>query len=602
MKEQYRVVSSSPLWVRKAASSTAKPVALVYPNEMIEVVNKQDGFLRIANGWVSEYSTDKSTRLVAKMDADEIATFAGPQPREDARDTQYSTGKTEVGTKTGPEVFDEVNRGGFSEVYTGGTLKFNTTASNIDTLGNQYRQALSNINIQDLNGIMGMPYQFMPHVDPRLRNNKGSTEGAEFGRVYGERIVARMPLLIIAPGEPEFLAGYTETEKRNVAQAIIGETGDFLKDISGGQSALDKLLGDEGKYYSFRYAGNRYFQFLNPMLNTAAILLDIGDVAYGGTTLDQYNWQKNYNASIYNYWTGKRALAFYIDSDNQISDSFTNEDTTSALASKVNDFSDMAREVGFLLGGASAATSLRLDALSGTNAISDSYELGNFVSDAVSAQGAMRQFLNQVVGGFKTVLAGGKLIFPNIWSDSSFSRPYDIQFKFVSPDYDRVSWYLNILVPICHLLCLTIPRSTGPNGFVSPFLVRAYYKGLFNCDMGLVTNLSISKGSEGGWTRDGLPTTVNVNMSIKDLYGAISITETNGVTQNILKNSLFMDYLANLCGININEPDLGRTIELYYKIGFRNRITQWSYNVYGAATDTVMRWITDTFGGLFRHL
>ena len=223
MKEQYRVVSSSPLWVRKAASSTAKPVALVYPNEMIEVVNKQDGFLRIAKGWVSEYSTDKSTRLVAKMDADEIATFAVPQPREDARDTQYSTGKTEVGTKSGADVYDEVNRGGFSEVYNGGVLKFNTTASNIDTLGNQYRQALSNINIQDLNGIMGMPYQFMPHVDPRLRNNKGSTEGAEFGRVYGERIVARMPLLIIAPGEPEFLAGFTETEKRNVAQAIIGK-------------------------------------------------------------------------------------------------------------------------------------------------------------------------------------------------------------------------------------------------------------------------------------------------------------------------------------------------------------------------------------------
>ena len=256
------------------------------------------------------------------------------------------------------------------------------------------------------------------------------------------------------------------------------------------------------------------------------------------------------------------------------------------------------REVGFLLGGASAATSMELDALVGANATGTD-EMGQFIANSVSAQGSMRQFLTQIAGGFRTVLAGGKLIFPNIWSDSSFSRSYDINFKFVSPDYDKFSWYLNILVPICHLLCLTVPRSTGPNGFVSPFLVRAFYKGLFNCDMGLVTNLNISKGSEGGWTRDGLPTVVNVTMSIKDLYGAISITETDSFKYNILGNSLFMDYLSNLCGININEPDLMRTAELYWKIAAKNRVTQWPYNVFGAATDTIMNLVNNNFSWVF---
>ena len=35
--------------------------------------------------------------------------------------------------------------------------------------------------------------------------------------------------------------------------------------------------------------------------------------------------------------------------------------------------------------------------------------------------------------------------------------------------------------------------------------------------MGLMS-MSLQKGSEGGWTVDGLPTTVDVSIEIKDLY------------------------------------------------------------------------------------
>src|SRR5699024_7465962 len=111
--------------------------------------------------------------------------------------------------------------------------------------------------------------------------------------------------------------------------------------------------------------------------------------------------------------------------------------------------------------------------------------------------------------------------------DSDFSNSYDISIKLRTPDGDKLSWFLNIYVPLAHLICLTAPREAsdaGPNGYISPFLVRGFYKGLFNCDMGIITNLSITRGREKAWTLDGLPTEVDVSMELKDLYKMLAIT------------------------------------------------------------------------------
>ena len=115
----------------------------------------------------------------------------------------------------------------------------------------------TSINIETLRGIYGMPYQWMPHVDPRLANST-------IGRVYGDRIVAKMPLLVIAPGEPDFLAGYSDKSKEDVLSNLLKKDKESDYQQKGGSSDLDRILKSEGKYYSFRYAGNSYYQYLNP--------------------------------------------------------------------------------------------------------------------------------------------------------------------------------------------------------------------------------------------------------------------------------------------------------------------------------------------------
>ena len=78
--------------------------------------------------------------------------------------------------------------------------------------------------------------------------------------------------------------------------------------------------------------------------------------------------------------------------------------------------------------------------------------------------------------------------------------------------------------------------------------------------MGLIQSVSFTKGGEGNWSQSGLPTVVDVSISVKELYSTMSIGKS-GTGMEV--NTSQMDYLANLCGINIMEPDLRRQFYLW---------------------------------------
>ena len=146
--------------------------------------------------------------------------------------------------------------------------------------------------------------------------------------------------------------------------------------------------------------------------------------------------------------------------------------------------------------------------------------------------------------------------------------------KLVSPSGDKLSIFFNILVPLFHVLALTLPRqhNADANGYVSPFLIRAYYKGMFNIDLGLITSMSINKGSEGEWTKDGLCTVMEISFEIEDLYQAFYMSMGGAIQAffgldfsnqgegggNISTNITELDYIANMCGINVNNSNEAR--------------------------------------------
>lgn len=392
--------------------------------------------------------------------------------------------------------------------------------------------------------IFGMPYQWMPEVDRRVRGT------GRFGRKFYEKILTKMPILVLTPGIPDFMGGYSSDKKTPLLQSLIGNSGVSLDDI---RSDNNKAL----RYYTLKFATAQYYNYVNSMCTALSVFLGVNGVKYQGTTLGDMAWQDNQEISkLYSYHGG---IGFYLNSETQLSENFSNDSTQSKLAGTVNEISSVAKEVQFLTGISGVGTDLFLS----NNLAADPSNTKSL--SAVSQLGDFGNFIKMIGNGTKTVFNGGKLEFPELWNDSSYSNNYNISLKLISPDYDKVSWFINIGVPLMHLIALACPRQVDPNGYVSPFLCRAFYKGFFNIDMGLMS-LSVQRGTEGGWTVDGLPTVVEATIEIKDLYSHMSISHSllkNGKENGALDNMAMMTYLANMAGVNINEPDITRSLRLY---------------------------------------
>ena len=404
------------------------------------------------------------------------------------------------------------------------------------------------LRISSIKGIFGMPYQFMPSVDNRI--DRGGLD--TLGRIYANKIVGRIPLLIMVPGTPEFLQGYDDDTKNAAVTKIIDDTG-------GSSIGIEDLIKQPGKYYGLKSAWDEYYTYVNAMCRLAAVDMEVNDKSYNGFELNDFDWQNNLNSDLQAIWGFQGGSAFYVNSETQISEGFANSSTSSQLAGKVNEMSDYARELNFLLGTADAViTDNSIEAVKNGTVSDDTAK--SLHNDSLAGKGIISSLTNALT----TVMHGGKIIFPEIWADSQFSRDYSIDIKLVSPDCDDLSVYLNIVVPLIHLLGFVMPRAAGPNGFISPFIVRACYKSFFNVDMGLITNMNITKGTEGGWNAHGVPTVVDVKFTIKELYNNMAMSNMVGGTWMLTANTNLQDYIANLCGVNINDGDVERTIKTFW--------------------------------------
>lgn len=448
-------------------------------------------------------------------------------------------------------------------------------STSTDSDGSGYRPSIDNIfelrndnvdesefvNIKSITGVLGLPYQFLPNTDPRLVDSENSQY---LGYEYAQRIIEKIPLLFLSPGKASFMTRYSKKEKKSILEK-------FLTLNSGGsKKGLDDLLDKAGRYYTFEYDTSEYYKIVNPMCRIAARYLGIQDVIMNGTKLDNLNWANYTSSGIRSLgdFGSFTSIPFYLDSETSISESITNSTTDSMISSGVNSVSDYARELRFLLGKDAGVDAIQ----------SDSEVMQNLqnVQDMIGRLLGGNNFLSALTGHLTTVAAGGKLLFPEIWSDSSFSRNYSCNFKFISPDPSPLSVYLNILVPLFHLMALVGARAVpdNPNGYTNPFLVRAIYKGFFNVDTGIITDMSITKGAECQWTPEGVPTSMDVSITIKDLYNniALSATKSEDWSYDTMNNTALMDYIANLCGVNAFSPEITRILDMWYVNNFENRV------------------------------
>lgn len=574
------VQTTSQTILRENAGTSSRNIGYVDPNVKLRATLDRNGFYFIPEkkGWIMK----SRVKLIKDLSANS---------------TQETTEESQDKVRTlDKETLDKISQMTPEEKKDIYMQYVNSEYGDTQNAGN----VADSLLVNNLSGIYGIPYQFPESVDPRP-DSKSS-----FGSIYAERIITRMPLLMMSPGKVDFMSSYKTGEKKAVLDVLLND-GD-------GASDINDFLEKPGKYYTFAYDTENYWKYVNAANQASAIYLGIGDVEIDVNGVKakaaDFKWEKASNNKFDSLLVSNKSyVCFYTDADSSKSESFGNDTTSSQLADKVNDFSSIAKEIQFLVGANTGINimqnqSLIDKALSNLHGVVDNFLGGS-------------QIVKDLGEDFVTIASGGKLIFPEIWSDSTFSQSFDVKIKLRCPCPNKVSWFLDIIVPINHLIALTMPRSPygksiinkdfdqepSVNGYMSPFLVRAFYKGLFNCDMGIITDLSIEKGKEGSWTLDGLPSEVDISMTIKDLYNVMAMSEytTGNQRKSFLNNTTYLNYLANSCGISINKPDLDRSLDLWAMIQknyWKDKLT--GYTWWQKASQGGMNKLYNMYTGVFK--
>jgi hypothetical protein len=442
--------------------------------------------------------------------------------------------------------------------------------------GLYHKTPIDQVPIQ-ANSVLGLPFKYTQNSDPS-------------NRVWNNTIMENMPIVSLIPGRPEFL-GITSAKgvapETEFVKAIIG--GKFSEDgsTSSDTSILNWLSNNfkanpDFRYYGFRVDYLEYFKYVQLMLSVIYVKMGLGLM---------YNFADDYAVS----WKKGAALAYYFDKATSVTESADNSFQDSAIAGAGKSASNMMRELRFVLGKDIDAN--QLESLSSSNI---NQQVASQLKDITSGSW-IESFLN--TGGvdkFATILNGSNLLYPEIWSDSTFSRSYQLSFKFSSPYGDPASIFHHVYVPFISLLALCLPKQSNIMGYMSPFLVRADCPGYFTCDMGVITSLSYKKGGDDDeFTNSGLPLAIDVNITVKDLYPAMMMSNSYSM---LATNNGIAGFLDNMAGIYVNDFKLGVNIlswiatRINYVAGIPTRFNLSAMEAWGNMVNSSINTF-GTFGG-----
>ena len=241
-------------------------------------------------------------------------------------------------------------------------------------------------------------------------------------------------------------------------------------------------------------------------------------------------------------------VEFYVNPTSSFRESASNSTRESMLKSQIESAEEYAKELQFLSGQSKVANSVWTGVTDATNSLGEKLSSNS------------NNIFSKLVSSASQVISGSNVAFPELWSESDFGKTIDFTIDFISPYGTKEAIYLNCLVPLCHLLALTLPKNTTPNTYTSPFLVKTFAPGIVSCEIGIIDSLEIEKGGEGYWSIEGLPTKISCTVRVKELYSTLSMNKTTQYTK-FFKNTALMNYLAVTCGVDISRPQLLLKVE-----------------------------------------
>jgi len=390
--------------------------------------------------------------------------------------------------------------------------------------------------------ILGLPFRYNTYTDPRRR-------------VYNSTFMADASIVSIIPGRPLFrgsddddsvepiktireLFEYSDDEDdilSTTQEALLNTDEAILSFLQ--RSQKNNIENGDLRYYRFKDDYMEFLKYLDLNISTLAVKMGVGDLITASYT----DFMKNIESdSIFNI---SHAFKFFCTkSGSSTNESISNEFGDSQLAGTMNGVSDTANELMYLLGEAGTGVSKYASDLASTlTETMDSLISGIFDK----ASGSVKQ----LGGSIGAAVSGNKVIWPQIWKNSSFQRSYNFSFEFVSPYGSPEAIFRYVYLPFLTLLTLASPKQYGTNGYGSPFLIRIDMPGFCTSDLSVIQNMSWKKGGNDGlFTNDGLPLAMTVDITVQDLYPNMAMSRTYA---HLRHNTGMHGFLDNLAGLTV---------------------------------------------------
>lgn len=462
-----------------------------------------------------------------------------------------------------------------------------------------YGKYMGGYSLKSHRSIIGLPLQFMGNVDMRV----GSST---YGKQYMEDILYDMSVACIKPGGPvlnpkfEGDAEYSDDLFSSLA-STYGKIKAYWDSISqkGAGNTLKQYIytlfkGGSARFYSFQSDYTHYSHYVDTLCHLFITYLGIGDKKYRTST---GAWKEYCNYSddpaeietdgglgLHHQMGWDNAVYMYYSPESSINHTFSNQTMESTLNATMQEGSKAAKEWGFFI------NAVGLEKGNGLTTFGQ-----NLTALATSSDGILGRLFGNAAEGVTTILAGNNLSLPEIYDDSDTTTQHTFKVKLASPYGDPESVFLFVLRPLARLLAFSLPRQYGPNSYTSPFIVQAFSKGQFNCQLGIVTELSITRCGNGGesHTINHIPTELEVTLTIADMYEKVFLSNEyfgntmgrailggfvdliTGGTENVgagigsvlaqtrmtltatrllFNNVGLIDFVASFCGANLNQP------------------------------------------------
>lgn len=249
-------------------------------------------------------------------------------------------------------------------------------------------------------------------------------------------------------------------------------------------------------------------------------------------------------SGIWDYWIsnqrdGSNYISFRTDFSGTVDESFSNSVGESEISKKFNGFSSTARSARFTFSEGNTGIA-PLDWVTG--AVTDLFA---GAIDGVS------------MGGFLALAGSAFVDIPKHWENSTARLPtasYTIELR--TPYGNKLSRYINLMVPLACLLAGALPHSTGKKSYNAPMLCSSFCRGRSLIRNGMITDLSITRGTGNlGWNRNGECLGIDISFTVTDLSSIMhmpidsgSILPWKGV---IDADSGFMDYMGVLGNLSL---------------------------------------------------